>query len=132
MATKGCGASFNLGSNKVAKISSVSNSFTKDSLDITSFDSSCVREFIAGLGNGTFDVSGFYDPTDTNGQVAMWTAFYAGTTLTSTQKPKVLIDATNGFESDGIITAYNVEATVDGTVNFTATIQLTGAVTVLP
>lgn len=131
MATKGCGASFNLGSTKVAEINSVSNSFTGDSLDITSFDSACLREFIAGLRSGTFDIAGFYDPTDTNGQVAMVTAFLAGTTLTSTQKPKMLVDASNGFEADGIITALSVEAAVDGTVNFSATIQLTGTISVV-
>ena len=132
MAIKGCGASFSLGSNVVAELNNIANAYSADSLDVTTFDSSCIREFIAGLRSGTMDISGFYDPTDTNGQVAMFTACLAGTTLTTTQKPKILWNGTNGFEADGIITAYNVDTAVDGTVNFSATIQLTGAVTVLP
>ena len=74
MANKGCAAAFFLGSNQVAALTSISNPISADSLDITSFDSSCVREFIAGLRSMTMDISGYYDETDTTGQVAMLTA----------------------------------------------------------
>ena len=131
MALKGCASSFLLGTNVVAELTSVSNSFTGESLDITTFDSGCIKEFIAGLRSGSINISGFYDPTDTNGQVAMFTAFLAGTTLTTAQKPKFLVDATHGFTADGIITAYSVEAAVAGLVNFSATIQLTGTIAVV-
>ena len=131
MALKGCSASFLLGTNTVAELSNISNAFTGDTLDITTFDSSCVREFIAGLKGGTIDISGFYDPTDTNGQVAMMTAFLAGTTLATTQKPKFLVDGTNGFTADGVISSYTVDAAVDGIVNFSASIQLTGTISVV-
>lgn len=131
-AIKGCGASFLLGTNAVAELNNISNAYSADSLDVTTFDSNCLREFIAGLRSGTMDISGFYDPTDTTGQVAMFTALYNGTTLTSTQKPKILWNGTNGFEADGIVTSYTVDAAVEGVVNFSATIQLTGAITVLP
>jgi len=130
MAIKGCGASFSLGTNAVAGLNSISNSYSGDSLDVTTFDSSCLREFIAGLRSGTIDIGGFYRPDDTTGQAAMFTAFLTGTTLTTTQQPKFLVDGTNGFSGDAIITAYNVEVAVDGTVNFTATMQMTGTITV--
>jgi len=131
MALKGCNASFSLGSNVVAELNNISNPLTADSLDVTTFDSNCLREFLAGLRSGTIDITGFYDPTDTTGQVAMLTAFLAGTTLTTTQKPKILWNGTNGIEADAIVTSYNVDAAVDGLVNFSATLQLTGAITVL-
>ena len=131
-AIKGCGASFLLGTNAVAELNNISSSFSADSLDVTTFDSSCLREFLAGLRSGTMDISGFYDPTDTTGQVAMFTAFLAGTTLTSTQKPKILWNGTNGFTMDAIITSMTVDTAVEGTVNFSATLQATGAITVLP
>lgn len=132
MAKKGCKASFNLGANKVAQLSNVTNSYTGDTLDITTFDSECLREFIAGLRSGTIDISGFYDPTDTTGQVAMFTAFLAGDVLETTQKPKFLVDELgNGFEADGLIASYNVDAEVSDKVNFSATVQLTGTITVL-
>lgn len=130
MAIVGSGASFSLGTNEVASLTSISNPLTGDSLDVTTFDSSGLREFIAGLRTGTVDISGYYDTTDTNGQVAMLTAFLAGTKLTTTQQPTILWNGTNGISADGIITAYNVDATVDGIVNFSATIQLSGTITV--
>lgn len=131
MAIKGCGASFSLGTNAVAGLSNISNPYTGDTLDVTTFDSSCVREFIAGLKSGTVDISGYYESGDTNGQVALFSAFLAGTKLTTTQKPKILWDGVNGFTADGYVSSYTVDAAVDGTVNFSATIQFTGTIAVV-
>ena len=130
MALAGNAASFGLGSNLVAELTSVSNTFTGDTLDVTSFDDGALRVFIAGLRSGSVDISGFYDPTDTNGQVAMFTAFLAGTKLVTTQQPTFLVDGTNGFSADGVISSYAVSATVDGLVEFSATIQLSGTIAV--
>jgi predicted secreted protein len=131
MAIRGSLASFSLGTNVVAELNSVTNAFTGEALDVTVFNASSVKSFISGLKSGTINIAGFYNPTDTNGQVAMFTAFLAGTLLTTTQKPKVLVNGTNGFTADGIITAYNVDATVAGTVAFSATIQLSGTIAVV-
>jgi predicted secreted protein len=131
MAVKGCSAGFYLGTNKVAELNNISNSFTGDTLDVTTFDSSCTRQFIAGLKGGTISISGFYVPGDTNGQVAMFTAFLAGTVLTTTQKPKFLVNGVNGFTADGLVSSYTVDATPEGTVNFSAEIQLTGTIAVV-
>jgi len=131
MALKGCNASFLLGTNAVAELNNISNPISADSLDTTTFDSSCLREFIAGLRSGTIDISGFYDPTDTTGQKAMLTAMLAGTTLETTQQPKILWDGVNGLSADGVITSLTIEAAVDGLVNFSASIQLTGTITVI-
>jgi predicted secreted protein len=131
MAIKGCGASFLLGTNVVAGLTSISNPISADSLDVTVFNATCMRDFIAGLRSGTMDVSGYYESGDTNGQVAMFTAMLAGTKLTTTQKPKILWNGVNGFTGDGIITSLTVDAAVDGIVNFSATIQLTGTIAVV-
>jgi predicted secreted protein len=131
MAIKGCSAGFYLGTNKVAELNNISNSFTGDTLDVTSFDSSCVRQFIAGLRSGTISISGFYVPGDTNGQAAMFTSFLNGAILTTTQKPRFLYNGTNGFTADGLVSSYTVEATPEGTVNFSAEIQLTGTIAVV-
>ena len=131
MALKGCGASFLLGSNTVAQLNNISNPITADTLDTTTFDSACLREFIAGLRSGTMDISGYYDPTDTTGQKAMLTASLAGTLLKTTQQPKVLWDGTNGLSADGVITSLTIDAAVDGLVTFSASIQLSGTITVV-
>ena len=130
-AIKGCGASFSLGTNAVAGLTSISNPITADSLDVTVFNATCMRDFIAGLRSGTMDVSGYYESGDTNGQVAMFTAMLAGTKLTGAQKPKILWNGVNGFTGDGIVTSLTVDAAVDGIVNFSATIQLSGTIAVV-
>ena len=135
MALQGCLAGLFLGpiatGDKVASLTSVSNSSTRDTLDVTTFDSSCFREFIVGLGGGSIDISGFYDPTDTAGQVALETAFYAGTLLNTTQKPVFSVDGTNGFTADAYIASYKIDAAVGAVVNFSATLQLTGTIAVV-
>jgi predicted secreted protein len=134
-ALQGCKSALYLGpiatGDAIAGLTSISNAFTGDSLDITTFDSDCFREFIAGLKGATIDFSGFYDPTDTAGQVALFTAFLAGTKLTTAQKPVFSVDGTHGFTGDGYVTAYSVDASVDGIVNFSASIQLSGTVAVV-
>jgi len=131
MAIKGSGASFSLGTNVVAGLTSISNPVSADSLDVTVFNATAMRDFIAGLRSGTIDVSGYYESGDTTGQVAMMTAMLAGTKLTSTQKPKILWDGTKGFTGDGIITSLTIDAAVDGIVNWSASIQLTGTIAVV-
>jgi len=130
-AIRGVGASFLLGTNVVAGLTSISNPISADSLDVTTFNATAMRDFIAGLRSGSIDISGYYESTDTTGQVAMFTAMLAGTKLTSTQKPKILWNGVNGFTGDGIITSLTVDAAVDGIVNFSATIQLTGTIAVV-
>ena len=129
MALKGCQASFLIGANTVAELTNVTNTFTGETLDITTFDSSCVREFIQGLKSGSVSITGYYDPTDTNGQVAMMTAFLAGTNIVV---PKFLVDGTHGFSgAEGVVSSYAVDATIDGLVGFSSTIQLSGTLAVV-
>lgn len=128
---KGCSASMLLGTNTVAQLKNVSNSITGETLDTTNFGSGCVREFIAGLVSGTIDISGDFHPTDTTGQKAIITALLTRTTLTSTQKPKILWDGVNGLTADAIVTSYTTDAVVDGIVSFSATLQLTGTIAVV-
>jgi predicted secreted protein len=131
MAVKGCLASFLLGTDVVASLKNVANALTGDSLDTSTFDCSCTREFIAGLRSGTIDISGDYDSTDTTGQAAMMTSFLTSTILESAQKPKILWDGVNGITADALITAIAIEAAVDGIVSFSATLQLTGTIAVV-
>ncbi len=131
MATAGCKAAFYLGTTKVASLSSISNPVTNDSLDVTTFDSNCLKEFIYGLNSTTIDCSGFNDESDTNGQAVLLTAQLAQTILTGAQKPKILWDGTNGIEVDGIVTGVTKDAAIGAPNAFSFTIQGTGAITVI-
>lgn len=128
---KGYSASFLLGTNVVAHLKNVSVSIDGDTLDITSFDSAGFREFIAGLRGGTIDISGDFDSADTTGQVALLTAQLAGTTLTTTQKPKILWDGVNGITADGVISSLSIDAAVDGIVGFSCSITADGTIAVV-
>ena len=129
MALKGCAASFLVGVNTVAELNSITNSVTGDTLDTTTFDSSCTREFIQGLKSGTIDISGYYDPTDTNGQVAIIAALLAGNNI---DDPKFLVDGTNGFTAEeAVCSTLSIGAAVEGLVTFSATLQLSGTISVV-
>ena len=131
MSVVGSGASFLLGSNVVAKLKTISNPLTNETLDVTTFDSSAFKEFLAGLTEGTVSITGDYDSTDTNGQIALITAFLAKTLLTSTQKPKILWNGVNGMTADGYCTELNMDTDVAALVNFAATIKMTGTIAVV-
>lgn len=129
MATRGSGASFTVNSNAVAELTSVTNSITGDSLDITTFDSNNFREFIQGLVSGQVSISGYYDPTDTNGQVVILGAILAANNITS---PEFLVDGTNGIgATSGVVTSVDIGAEVAGLVSFSANIQLSGTISVV-
>lgn len=129
MALKGCTASFLVGANTVAELVNISNSITGDSLDVTTFDSSCTREFIQGLKSGQMSIKGYYDPTDTNGQAALITAILNGSNV---DDPKFLVDSTHGITAESsVVTSVSIDGEVSGLINFSATLQLSGAITVV-
>lgn len=129
MALPGYGASFLINSVEVAELRSVTNSVTGEELDITTFDSGVFKEFIQGLVSGQFDISGYYDPTDSTGQGSIISNMLAATSLTL---PKVLVDGTNGFQSaTGIGTNFAITGAVDGLVEFSATIRMSGTISVV-
>lgn len=131
MAINGCNTSLSLGTNEVAGLNNISNPINKDTLDVTVFNTDCVRDFIAGLTNGTISISGFYESGDADGQVALMTAFLAGTKLTGAQKPVISWDGTNGITADALVSSLTIDSTVEGTVNFSATLQLSGVIAVV-
>lgn len=129
MALPGNAASFLIGANTVAELTSVTNTITGEELDTTTFDDGIFRTFIAGLVNGQMSISGYYDPTDTNGQVALRSAILGGTLIST---PKFLVDGTNGFSAvNGLITSIDIGAEVAGLVTFAATIRLSGTISVV-
>lgn len=129
MATRGSNASFSVNSNDVAELTSVSNTISGESLDVTTFDSDNFKEFIQGLVSGQVTMSGYYDPTDANGQQALLGAVLAATNITS---PEFLVDGTNGFgATSGVVTSIDVGAEVAGLVSFSATVQLSGTISIV-
>ncbi len=131
MALNGCAVTIKLGANGVLGLNNVTVDPTRDQLDVTDFDSSCSREFINGLIGTTITLSGDYEPTDTTGQVAIMSALLTPATLTGGTKPAITFDGTNGFTGDANVASASIGSTVEGKATFTATLQITGAISIL-
>ena len=127
MATFGHGTTLSWNGNTVAENVTIGGiSFAADSIEVTTHDSTGRhKEFIAGLVDaGTLPISGYFDPTDSDGQIAMLTDFKAGTTRECilTLPSSIAVFTFNGFA-----TKWEVgEANQSGAVPFSADIKITG------
>lgn len=85
------------------------------------------QQKLQGLKNFKVSMSGSYRPADTNGQVAIRSAFVNDTELWV----QVLPDGTNGFKGKVIVTKFSVEPAVDGISSVSIELEGTGAVTIV-
>lgn len=98
-----------------------------DTAETTTFGDAW-KKFIAGTAGATIDISGSWDPTTTSGPASAITA-----TLGST--PKTFIAEPGGAAvnqhrtGSAICTSYDESASVGDRVTFSASFQVTGAVT---
>jgi len=130
MALQGCAAKLKIVTAVVAELNSISLSMGGDMIDVTTFDSSCWKEFVVGLKGATISASGFYDTTDTAGQVALRVAFLAGTQVDAVN---YYVDgSTNGFTASVFVSSFNIAADPSGAVTLDFELQITGAVSLLP
>lgn len=102
-----------------------------DALETTAFSdtsgSGSDRTYIAGLRGRTLDMSGRFERTDT-GYAKIKTVVdgtYANLFF------KFLPDGTNGYRVEGIVTDHEVKGVVDGLIEVSMSITVTGAVTVV-
>ena len=129
MALQGCATKLKIVAAVVAGLNSISLSMGSDMIDVTTFDSACWKEFVAGLKGATISASGFYDTTDTNGQVALRTALLAGSQVDAVN---YYVDGSvNGFTASVFVSSFNVGADPTGSVTLDFELQITGAVTLL-
>jgi len=110
--------------NDVADINSVTFTQNGETVDVTAFDSLGWREFIQGLKGATMTAEGFWNGSDTNGQVAIRNAWANDSALYA----KYLYDGTAGFKGQVKVTSVEVSGAVDGAVTATFDLQITGAV----
>lgn len=94
---------------QIGSLNDATISFSGDNLDITSFGASFISR-IQGLKDNSFSLSGFYDPADSNGQVAIRTALINDSDLWIQFKS----DGTNGFKQKVKVATYELSAAVDG------------------
>jgi len=117
---KGNAASLKLSTNTVAEMQNWELSVEQEFQDTTSFLDT-FREQTPTFATWTATAAGKVDTTDTNGQVALQTAWLAGSTVT----PRFYIDSTHYYSGTAYVSA-NVGAAVDGIVEINYSFQGAG------
>lgn len=97
-----------------------------DNQDVTSFGSEFIKR-LQGLKDTKFDLKGFYNSTDTDGQVAIRSALINDTPL----YVQILPDGSTGFQQEVKVSKYETDAKVDGLVEVSIECEGTDAVTLV-
>lgn len=122
----GMGTALKIGANSIVELKSIGGlELSADSVESTTLDSGGWRTFVQGLKDGgEVTGSGYFNPSDTNGQKAVYDAFVAGTQLAFS----ILFPASLGAEwtFNGIVTAVSTSAEMEDGVPFEMTIKVTG------
>jgi predicted secreted protein len=110
--------------NEVDGLNDFSFGPSRDLLETTDFkDTSGAHTRMAGLKDGTISMSGDYESADTLGQNIVRTAFDNGTACWV----KVLWDGATGHKCLCIVESSEIKVSVDGKVEWSATLQFNGA-----
>jgi predicted secreted protein len=113
-----------LSTNTIAQIKSWEMSPNVDLADVTVFGDQW-KDYLPTLVGADPKIEGFYDMTDTNGQVALQNALLGGTSVSL----RLYVDATHYYSGTAYLKSMNVKAAVDGVVEFSADLSFSGAIT---
>jgi len=117
-----------IGTQAIANIKSTSVEIDGTNLDVTAMGAG--NSFISriqGLMDAKITLAGNYDTADTLGQVALRTAFLAGTAITLV----VLPNGTNGFSTSGFISKFTVSSDVAKENDLSIDFEGSGGVTLI-
>lgn len=110
------------GANTVAEVRSYTVSETGDTIEDTSMGDAS-RTYKAGLKTWTASVEAFWDETDTNGQGS----FDVGSSVTLNVYPEGSSTGDVYYTGSALVTGKTINATFDGMVEASFTLQGTGA-----
>lgn len=122
---KALGTKLQVNANSVAELTSIGGlELSADTIETTTLDNADgYRTFIQGLKDGgEASVGGYFNPGDTNGQVALYNAFNSGALLPYT----ILFPFGAAWTFNGIVTAVSTSAELEDGVPFEATIKVSG------
>lgn len=125
MPERALGTQILINSDAIAGLTSINGvSLTAETLDTTTLTSNGgYREFTGGFKDGgEVTVSGYFEPGDADGQVAVYNAFESGDAI-----PFSIIypqGASWGF--NGVVTGFSTSAELEGLIAFEATIKVSG------
>jgi predicted secreted protein len=121
------GTAFKVGTYTVGKLNSIGGlEISADTIETTTLDATNnYRTFIQGLKDGgEVSLSGYLDPTDTNGQKALYTALDAGTVLSCGIVFPTALSCNWAFSA--VVTAFNTGAELEDMVSFEGTLKVSG------
>lgn len=108
-------------------ITSATLNYNNENLDISNLKEDVgAHVFIQGLANGTLELEGFYFSGDTP-QDAIRSNALAKTAVSLALAP----DGTSGYAGSFFVTSFTLGDPVDGVATFSASLQLTGALSAL-
>jgi hypothetical protein len=124
-AIHGKSAKVMIGANTIAHINKWSMKRQRDTKEQTSFSDGVVpwRSFVAGLVGADVDFEGDFDPTDTNGHIALLSSMTSDTALAI----KCYINATQHFDVSCFVTGGDTDASIDDIVHGKYSLKVTGA-----
>jgi predicted secreted protein len=122
-AIAGFNGSVSQGTNTVANVQSWELPLAAGMYDVSVMGTSW-QQYIPGLNGAKGKISGFFDTTDTNGQVALLNAELNGTLMTL----KLYVSATHYFSGSAYISDVDVKTPVNAPVTADFSAQFTGAI----
>lgn len=120
------GTKFTIATSAVGSLTSIGGvALSADTVDVTTIDNTDgYKEFVGGFKDGgEVSLSGYFDYSDV-GQKALYTAFESGAVSACVIEFPTAIGAKWTF--DGVVTAYETGAEMDGAVSFDCTIKVSG------
>lgn len=110
-------------------LTNVSEDLARDAAETSAMGQEA-KTFVSGQYGGTISLSGWYDPTDATGpDDTLFGLLQSGAEAPFVYGPHGGDAGDARFTGACLVTAYAVSAPVEDTVGFTATLQVTGAVT---
>jgi predicted secreted protein len=126
VAQRSLGTTIQIGANVIAELTSIAGlDISQETIDSTNLSSTGgYREFIAGFKDGgEVSLSGNFNGSDTNGQMALYTALTSSTVDSYT----INYPAGGSWTFSGVVTGFSTGAELEDLVTFEATIKVSGA-----
>lgn len=114
------------GMNAVDEIRSASMSWRGGTIDISEIGNTYMQR-IQGIKDASYQIQGFYDPADTNGQLIIRTALVASSNLFVRWLP----NGVAGFEQQVRVASFDTNVTYDGAVEVSISLDGTGSITLV-
>ena len=115
----------------IAAATDCSLSLNVETIDITTKDSAGFRELLGGVRSGSISVSGLVDYLDASNKdvTDLWTAWEARTAVTVKFAKANEETGELSFSASAIITSLEQSGGTEDTATYSATFELTGAIT---